>query len=141
MATPYETIYVQFSQKITDYKLASLSDLDLKATLHGWLISAIPKFPKCIHSLKDRDDTSMQFNTDLVDEEIEILACLMVHEWLQPQINSIVNILQFFGGKEEKFFAQSQHLSELRGLRKDNNAETSKLKSAYSNTYSDYLKS
>lgn len=110
MATPYSKIYDRALAKITDYDLALLPDEDLHLMLKGWLTSSISKFRKCKSDLSDRDDELEIFNSDLVDEEIEILAIMVTIEWLQPQITSCLITNQFFGGKEEKlwqFFAYS----------------------------------
>lgn len=115
MATPYYKIYEKALSKITDYDLATIPNDDLQATLHGWLMSAISKFRKCKNDLSDRDDELGVFNVDLIDEEIEILALLIVSEWLEPQVNSVNVTLQMFGGKEEKlwqYFAHSSLYSE-----------------------------
>ena len=68
-------------------------------------MSAIPKFRRCKTDLSLRDDDVLAFKADLLDIEKEILALLMVNEWLEPQINSELYVSQFYGGKEEKFYA------------------------------------
>ena len=45
---------------------------------------------------------------------------LMVGEWLEPQLNSELYTAQFFGGKEEKFYAQSGQLDKLITLHTNN---------------------
>lgn len=100
--TSYQEIFERFSQKITDYKLLELSDNDIHDMLKQWMASAISKFRRCHTDLSDRDDELEEFNTDLLDIEKEILAELMVGEWLEPQLNSVLYTSQFFGGKEEK---------------------------------------
>ena len=127
MATPYSKIYDRALAKITDYDLALVPDEDFQLMLQGWLHSAISKFRKCASDLSDRDDELATFNVDLVDEEVEILALLLVCEWLEPQINSTLLTSQFFGGKEEKWFSQSSHLSELKALRDEARTEARKL--------------
>ena len=77
MATPYQTVYDRALQKCTDYDLVTLSDVELTEMLHSWLLSAIAKFRQCKNDLKDRDDELAQFNSDLEDEEIEILAIMI----------------------------------------------------------------
>ena len=67
----------------------------------------------------------------MIDEEIEILALLIVSEWLEPQVNSVNVTLQMFGGKEEKFYAQANHLSELKALRDGTRTEARKLMRDY----------
>lgn len=118
--TSYGEIYEIFSQKITDYKLLELSDNDVREMLHGWMISAIAKFKRCKTDLSDRNDELYRFNSDLLDIEKEILAELMVGEWLAPQLNSVLYTSQFYGGKEEKFFSQSSHLNTLTELKETN---------------------
>lgn len=111
MATPYSKIYDRALAKITDYDLAVLPEDDVQLMLRGWLDSSIAKFRKCESDLSDRDDELNAFNIDLVDEEIEILALLMVCEWLEPQINSVLLTHQMFGGKEEKLWQCFAHSS------------------------------
>lgn len=131
MATPYSKIYDRALAKITDYDLALLPDEDLHLMLKGWLTSSISKFRKCKSDLSDRDDELEIFNVDLVDEEIEILSLLLVGEWLEPQVNSTLLTSQFFGGKEEKWFSQSQHLAEVKALRDEVRTEARKLMRDY----------
>ena len=131
MATPYSKIYDRMLAKITDYDLAFIPEADLRFMLRGWLNSSISKFRKCASNLADRDDELEVFNVDLVDEEIEILALLMVCEWLEPQINSVTLTHQMFGGKEEKFYAQANQLAELKALRDDTRTEARKLMRDY----------
>lgn len=69
---------------------------------------------------------------------IEVISLGMVAEWLEPQVNSVLNTLQMFSGKEEKFYSQSNHLSELRGLLKDVQLKQRKIirdRGYISNTY------
>ena len=131
MATPYSKIYDRALAKITDYDLAFMPDDDFRFMIRGWLNSSISKFRKCASDLSDRDDELEVFNVDLVDEEIEILALLIVCEWLEPQVNSVLLTSQFFGGKEEKWFSQSQHLAEVKALRDETRTEAKKLMRDY----------
>ena len=139
MATPYSKIYERALSKLTDYDLVSLPEEDLQLMLHGWLVSAIAKFRKCASDLSDRDDELETFNIDLVDEEIEILALLMVSEWLEPQVNSVLFTHQFFGGKEEKFYSQKELLSEIKALRDKTRTEARKLMRDYSYAHTSYF--
>lgn len=102
MATTYDEIYDRFAQKITDFKLLELSDDEVQQMLHEWLKAALPKCRFVVNDLNSKDDELQEFNIDLNDTEIEIIATQMVSEWLAPQINSQAYVSQFFGGKEEK---------------------------------------
>lgn len=125
--TLYSTIYKRFLNKISDVKMLELADDDIQEMLHEWLTSAISKFKKCKNDLSDRDDELEEFNIDLLDIEIEILSIMMVKEWLEPQLNSTLITSQFFGSKEEKWFAQSNQLAQLMALSKKTELEARKL--------------
>ena len=139
MATPYSMVYERALAKITDYDLAFMPEENFQLMLRGWLQSAISKFRKCVSDLSDRDDELVTFNIDLEDEEIEILAMLMVGEWLEPQVNSVTLTHQFFGGKEEKFFAQANQLAELKALRDETRTEARKLMRDYTYAHNSYF--
>ena len=139
MATSYENVYNRALSKLEDYDLAKLPEEDLEQMLHGWMISAIAKFRKCQSDLKQRDEENKTFLVDLLDEEVEILALLTATEWLESQINSITLTKQFFGGKEEKWFSQSQHLSTLMALRDSNRLEARKLMRDFTYSHNSYL--
>lgn len=141
MGTPYSSIYDRALAKITDYDLAILPEADFQLMLKGWLSSAISKFRKCESDLSKRDDELEAFNVDLVDEEIEILSLLMVGEWLEPQVNSVNVTLQMFGGKEEKYYSQSQHLATIKALRDDTRTEARKLMRDYTYAHNSYFES
>ena len=129
--TSYEKIYDRFLQKITDYKMLDLTDIEIRQECAKWLSSAIAKFRRCKNDLSQRDNELETFTIDLLDIEIEILATLMVSEWLSPQLNSVLYTSQFFGGKEEKFFAQANQLDKLMTLKGNNDVEAKKLMRDY----------
>lgn len=129
--TSYEKIYDRFLQKITDYKMLDLTDTEIRQECVKWLSSAIAKFRRCKNDLSQRDNELETFTIELLDIEIEILATLMVSEWLSPQLNSVLYTSQFFGGKEEKFFAQANQLDKLMTLKGNNDVEAKKLMRDY----------
>lgn len=132
MGTSYAQVYNRFLQKITDYKLLQLADDDIQQLLHGYLVSAITKFKKCKSDLSKRDDDIAEFEEELLDIEIEILALQMVSEWVTPQLNNVLYTKQFVGTNEEKFFAQSNHLDKLMALQKDSADQSRRLRRDYS---------
>lgn len=139
MATSYEEIYNLAANKITDPEIALLLPEDIEELFHGYLISAIPKFRKCKNDLSNRDDELRQFNVDLLDVEKEILAILVVREWLKPQLYSALLTKQVFSDKEQKYYSQSSHLSELRALDETLKIEAQKLSRDYTYGNSEYL--
>lgn len=132
MSTTYDAIYNLAASKITDPEIALLPQDDLEELFHGYLMSAIPQCRKFKNDLSDRDDELRQFNVDLLDVEKETLAILVVRQWLQPQLYSSLLAKQVFSDKEQKYYSQAQHISELRALDETLKLEAQKLSRDYS---------
>lgn len=56
------------------------------------------------------------FSADLTDEEINIIAILMMGAWVQRQVTSIENTRMKYSGSDFKFTSQANHLSKLMNL-------------------------
>ena len=125
----YDEITSSLYSKIEAYDFLDLGTDELHDFLVAWLHTAVSKpYVRKLFSSITLNDEIMVMKYDMkyeVDEEtdrefvIEILALGMGIQWLTPKINSTVNINQMFGSKEEKYYSQSSHLTELRSLRKD----------------------
>lgn len=133
MATPYEKIYNRFLSRTTDFNLAELDDYTLNEMLKSWLYSAIIK-TRTSSDLSVRDEENEVFESDLTDLDVELLSMGMTLAWLDQTLNSTELTLMMLGGKEEKFYSQSQQISELRALRTDTLREMHQL-----HTYDTYL--
>lgn len=127
MSTTYKEIYNRFTPLIEDVKMLSLSDQDVLEMMKEWLIGATGDYIKCTYDLEDRDDDNETFNITLPEFDQKILARYMVTEWLRPQLNSTLITRQFFGGNEEKFYAQANQLEKLQALATDNEIRIQKL--------------
>lgn len=130
--TSYTDIFNIFLNKISDIKLLDMDDNDINQMLTSWMTSAISKIKKCKSDLSTKDDEIQVFNDDLLDIEKEIIATAMVKEWLEPQLNSTLYTSQFFGGKEEKFYAQANQSEKLQALSRKVQLEARKLARDYS---------
>ena len=125
----YNKIYSRLFGKIEAYDFIELPVDDLNEFLCNWLhsASADPYVRKLFTTFHLDDEIQimsyeMKHSVDESSDEdfiINVLSLGMVMAWLEPKVNSINNIAQMFGSNEEKFYSQSQHLSELRGLIKD----------------------
>ena len=71
------------------------------------------------------------FNCDLTSEEINILAVLMKHAWLQRQVASIENTRMKFSGSDFKFTSQANHLGKLLNLLSEINREAHHMQRLY----------
>lgn len=132
MTTSYEKIYSSFLSKITDYNLAQFEVGDLEEQLYEYMISSIPEFKRCKKDLSDRDEEAKVFNNKLSDEEIKILAHLMIMEWLSPKIKTLNNLKQFMGTKDFSMSSQANFLKELIHLKRDQQADIDKMLVNYS---------
>lgn len=125
MATPFSDVYSVFFRKVTDYSFFNISEVELNDVLESYLDGAIVKFKKCNKDLKNRNKVTSTFVESLDEEELEILGCLMVIEWLTPVINDTKLLKQVITDKDFKIYSQSQHLKEITivrdGLKKEVN--------------------
>lgn len=128
MATPYAKVYGRFLNKMTDFNLSELDDYTTDEMLKGWLCSAIVNV-RTSSDLSARDDENEAFINDLADNDVELLAMGMTMAWLDQYLNSTENVLQFIGGKEEKYYSQANHIAELRALREDIRVDMKRLHS------------
>lgn len=130
--TSYSTIYERFLNRTTDFNLAELDDHTRDEMLKGWLNSAIAN----VRTSSDlsRNDQDEMFDHDLENLDIELLAMGMTVAWLDQTLNSTELTLMMIGGKEEKFYSQSNQIAELRALRADTLREMRQL-----HTYNTYL--
>lgn len=124
----YEKFYSKFRLKASAYDLIDMNDDDVSVFLCEWLHSSINKpYIRRLFANITLDDLLQEMNFEMkystdddFDEEfiMDIVGIGMVIEWITPKINSLNNIVQVFGSKEEKFYSQSNHLNELRNLKK-----------------------
>ena len=117
--TQYSTLYERALAQITDPLLIKIPEEDLENMLHDWLMNAIVEPVVGEYDFSDRDEELKQFNFDISDRDQKILSIHMVRGWLAPQIRSVTLTSQVFGGKEEKFYAQANHLAEMQKLDAD----------------------
>ena len=117
--TPYDEIYRYFLRKPKSQELKELLEEDLelgKERLFDFLESAIPKFTYCNH-LSDRDNDLKQFNNNLTDIEKEILATLMVVEYLSPSLLREDLLANSLGSKDYQVFSPANQAKEIRSIR------------------------
>lgn len=114
--TSYTILYDRALAQITDPLLAMLPEEDLEIMLHDWLMDAIVEPTVGEYNFSDRDEELKQFNFDITDRDQKILSIHMVRGWLAPQIRSVTLTNQVYSGKESKFYAQANHLAEMRAL-------------------------
>lgn len=111
--TQYSTLYKRALAQITDPLLATLPEEDLENMLYDWMMNAIVEPVVGEYDFANRNEDSKQFNFDISERDQKILAIHMVRGWLAPQIASVTLTAQVYSGKETKYYAQANHLSEM----------------------------
>ena len=129
----YTDIFEYFLGEITDYNLAALPETDADAMMTEYLHKALANayvFNLFADATLDDDIQTLTYDmnitwTDSFDADFvkNILGKAMAIEWVSPQINSLTNIQQFFGSTDRKFYAQSNHLAQLKELKSELNTE------------------
>lgn len=71
------------------------------------------------------------FNTELTNEEINILAVLMLRGWLTRQINSCEIVRMKYTGTDFKMTSQANHLSKLISLKEEIEQESLHMQRLY----------
>lgn len=127
----YDTILSRFFTKVEafDFLYNDMSDEMIAEFVSTWIHSAIAyPYIRKLFTTVSVDDEEKVVNYELAysideftDTEFvkEVLACAMIYLWLEPKVKSITNISQYFTSSEQKWYSQSQHLSELRALAED----------------------
>jgi len=129
----YTVIFESFLGDITDYDFANLSMSDSFFLMTEYLHKALAEtYVRRLFSSITIDDETQTISFEMshvIEEEadkefiISALAKWMIYEWLHKEVRSKTNTAQFFGGKEQKFYSQAQHIAELRGLQDDSYKE------------------
>ena len=127
----YDSIYSRFFTKIEafDFLYEEITEETAAEFMRLWLRSSVayPYIRRLFSDVLMDDELGLMEYTlryqidDFSDEEFvtEVLAYGMVYCWLEPKVKSITNIYQNFTSSEQKWYSQSQHLSELRALATD----------------------
>lgn len=129
MTSTYDEIFSHFLGSVTDYDLWNLEPSDAYAEMTGYLHKAMAEtYVNRLFSSYTLSDDVQTLEYEMIrvvgdDQDKEFvetaLAKWMVYEWLHSQVRSVSITSQVFAGKEQKFYAQANHLSELRGLMDD----------------------
>lgn len=123
----YELVFSNFLGSINDPSFAKNDLSTAYQQMTEWLhrASANPYIQNLFTSFTLFDDMQcLKFemlhpsdNADMDNEFVcEVLAKEMVLQWLRPSLQSKTLVAQFFGGSEQKFYAQSNQLAETRSL-------------------------
>lgn len=129
----YDEVFDDFLGRVADFDFSTMDESTANYLMAEYLQKVVsrPYIRRLFKSISaDKEIHLIEFEMiDVVDEDADlefvktILSKGMVVEWLEPQVRTKVNIAQFFGGKEQKYYSQSNHISELRALLEDTEIE------------------
>ena len=130
MTSSYNDIYSRFLNKIRDYEFARLPEPNATDQMREWLQSALSDvYIYTIFDSFSADDEIAELEytlkssvDDYNDKHFveELLSNAMVAEWIKPKVKTTTLLNQMItNSKESKFYSQSSHLNELRGILED----------------------
>lgn len=141
MGTPFDDVHGIFRLKISDYELAELPVAYALDIMDGYLNSSCaymrrwnPRFDL------NRDKESRQFNNDLTDDIIEIIAIGMVYYYLSRKVSNGDNLANVMNTKDFTFFSPANLLSQIKDLRSQTEKEFKSAINAYTYTIGSDLK-
>jgi len=132
----YDNIFSSFLSNITDYKIATQDEDVTIEQLNEYLHKAIgTPYIRALFTTVNLDDDESVLTYEMKkpdvngddDFMINMLGKAMVYEWVHPQVRKTSLLAQMFSGKEVKWYAQSNHMSELRGIEEDTELEVRRM--------------
>lgn len=117
--TSFETIYNTFLSKITDDMYMELSKEETMPLLLELFENSLHWFEFPRFNLYDYDREVEEYNIDLTQEEINIIATYMIVEWMGQQLATVELIRMKYSGSDFKFTSQANHLHKLQNLQKE----------------------
>ena len=150
MTSSYNDIYSRFLNKISDYDFAGLPEPTATEQMKEWLQSSLSHtyIYRIFDSFSADDEIAVMEYTlkssvdDYNDKHFveELLGNAMVVEWISPKVKTTTLLNQMItNSKESKFFSQSQHISELRGILEDAENKVREMLRDKGYTYNSYL--
>lgn len=143
----YDDIFSSFLSNVTDYKIATQDEDVTTEQLTEYLHKVIgtPYINALFMSFAFDDDNGI-FTYEMKNPNpngddyfmLNMLGKAMVYEWIHPQARKTSLLAQMFSGKEVKWYAQSNHITELRGIEEDTELEVRRMirdRGFISNTY------
>ena len=124
MATSYASVIDRAQFRVSDYDALRQTFQMHYSIMVKHLMSAVADFaPYCQTDLNDRDDALAQFNQDLDDECVEILACGVAVYWLSSLVMNTDLLQNRLSTKEYSYFSPANLLNTASALRKETKKE------------------
>ena len=150
LSVTFDTIYSRFLSKVQAYDLLELVSGDCYEQMCEWLksVKSNPRVRKCFTSLAlDDIGKTISFtlknpvdDEDDVDFVTEVFGLGVAWKWIAPKYYSVLNTSQFFGGREQRFYSQSSHMSEIKNMYNSSRLELYKCIASHGYYFNPYIK-
>lgn len=135
MATPYNKIYDRAMFRFRDYEFLHLTEYDRELVLENHLKSAEADFIDiCRYDLTKINDDLKEYEEDLDNETIDVLAAGVAYYWMSSKVLSEELFQNNLSLKEYTIHSPANLLRELTVLRKDLRKEFNRKMIRYSYT-------
>ena len=150
MTSSYQDIYSRFLIKVRDYEFAGLPEPTATEEMLDWLRSSLSQ-PYIFEIFEDftADDEIAEMTYTLTDSindyqdknfVEELLAYQMVCAWVTPKVQTTTLLNQMItNSKEQRFYAQANHLDQLRALLADSEDKVRSMLRDRGYIYNSYL--
>ena len=135
MATPFLRVYDAFLGRITADEWTLEEELAIVERDWQELLRKYPRIDLTVEEVNNEEEEEndshlhrYQFVNDLTNDEIQLLALYMKHEWIKRCIASWENIRQLYADKD---FSQANHLDKLNKLQAAVASEVHKAEGIY----------
>jgi hypothetical protein len=155
--TSFTVVYDSFFNRVTDsmYVDTDMTEVEVFEQLQPLLINGLHRFEFPRFDLYDYEEGQLedvgiyngyesdykdatiiawvggQFNSELTQEEINILALCMVVEWFETQLANTELTREKYSGSDFKFTSQANHMAKLKLMVDERKQETHHLQRLY----------
>lgn len=147
----YNEVYSSFFSKVESYDLTNMVESHAYNMMQEWLHSVfgdprIVKFFKDLNIDDEVNQLTLSLNKSSGSEQVDkmyvtnLLATGVALKWVEPKYRSQLNTNQVFGGKEEKYYSQAQHMTAILSMKQDLESSFYKLIRDYGVYHNDYVK-
>ena len=130
--TEFTLIYDKFLSKLTDFSLARLDKDVLESDLQERLITALSDFAQLPEEKTEVDLNTKTYTNGLSVEEQNIIATLMVINYLDKYILSEDNMRILLNSKDYKQYSQAALLKELKATKSEYQSDVDAKLNSYS---------
>jgi hypothetical protein len=130
--TSFQEMYDFFLGGITDDMFMEMTKEDTEELLEEILIAALPsfEFPRWNEPF-DLDLQNKCFTAKLTSEEMMIIRCYMIAEWLGFQLANVDLVRQKYSGSDFSFTSQASHMKQLISMKKEYESKAFHLQRVY----------